>query len=93
MERFAEPQGEFRKRHRERHAGLQRYVASPAWAGTAEARSLLEGRLHHYQWQSTLPSARLARIPGVMSRLFRGEYARYRRGAFDALRDILQPPD
>jgi glycosyltransferase involved in cell wall biosynthesis len=91
MERFAEPQGEFRERHRERHAGLQAYLASSAWVGTADALSLLEGRLRHYQWQSTLPSVRLARIPGVMGRLFRGEYARYRRGAFDALRDILQP--
>ena len=91
MERFAEPQSEFRERHRERHAGLQAYLVSPSWAGTEDARSLLEGRLRHYHWQSTLPSACLARIPGVVGRLLKGEYARYRRGAFDALRDVLQP--
>ena len=91
MERFAEPQGEFRERHRERHEGLRGYLTSSLWEGTPEARSLLDGRLQHYQWQATLPGARLARIPGVVGRLFRGEYVRYRRGAFDALRDLLQP--
>jgi glycosyltransferase involved in cell wall biosynthesis len=91
MERFAEPQSEFRERHRGRNAGLQAYLASPAWAGSTDARAMLEGRLRHYQWQSTLPSSRLARIPGVIGRLFTGEYARYRRGAFDAMRDLLQP--
>jgi glycosyltransferase involved in cell wall biosynthesis len=93
MERFAEPQIEFRERHRVRHEGLQGYVESPHWSGTEEARSLLDGRLRHYQWQSTLPASRVARIPAVLGRFVVGEYSRYRRGAFDALRDLLQPPE
>jgi hypothetical protein len=71
--------------------GLQAYLSSALWTGTEEARSLLEGRLSHYHWQATLPSPRIARIPSVMGRLFKGEYASYRRGAFDAMRDLFQP--
>jgi len=93
MERFAEPQTEFRKRHRERHKGLQGYVKSPHWSGTEEARSLIDGRLRHYQWQSTLPASRMARIPAILGRVAAGEYFRYRRGVFDALRDLMQPPE
>jgi glycosyltransferase involved in cell wall biosynthesis len=93
MERFAEPQREFRERHVERHRGLRDYLDSPNWSGTAEARALLEGRFHHFQWQAGLSSARLARIPSVLGRLVRGDYARYRRGLFDALRDVMQPAE
>jgi len=91
MERFAEPQAEFHERHRERHERLQAYVESPLWSGTEEAGSLIAGRLRHYQWQSTLSGSRVARIPAVLGRFLAGEYSRYRRGAFDALRDLLQP--
>ena len=91
MERFAEPQAEFHERHRERHEGLQAYVESPLWSGTEEAGSLIAGRLRHYQWQSTLSGSRVVRIPAVLGRFVAGEYSRYRRGAFDALRDLLQP--
>ncbi|MFZ9106169.1 MAG: hypothetical protein ACO2ZT_05865, partial [Pontimonas sp.] len=91
MERFAEPQIEFRERHRERHEGLQAYVESPLWSGTEEAGSLIAGRLRHYQWQSALPASRAGRIPAILGRVAAGEYSRYRRGVFDALRDLLQP--
>ena len=93
IERFSEPQSEFRERHRERHEGLQAYMESAFWSGTEESLSLIDGRLRHYRWQSTLPASRVARIPAVLRSFIAGEYSRYRRGAFDALRDLLQPSE
>jgi glycosyltransferase involved in cell wall biosynthesis len=91
MERFGEPQELFRERHRVRHEGLRSFLSGPEFSGTPEAKKLLLGRLNHYRWQSTLPASRLARIPAVVGAALRGEYAKYRRGLFDALRDLLQP--
>jgi glycosyltransferase involved in cell wall biosynthesis len=90
-ERFGEPQRVFRERHRVRHDGLRSHLATRSWSGSAEARRLLEGRLHHYSWQATLPASRLQRISLVMGKLIRGDYATYRRGVFDAMRDLFQP--
>jgi glycosyltransferase involved in cell wall biosynthesis len=91
MERFSEPQQEFRARHEIRHQGLWEYVTGPNWSGTSEAKKLLIGRLQHYRWQATLPGSRIARIPRIIQALIRGDYAKCRRGVFDALRDALQP--
>ena len=91
MERFSEPQSVFRERHRVRHEGLREHLQSALWAGSPEARALLEGRLAHYRWQATLSGARIARVAPVLSRVLRGDYARYRRGIFDAMRDLFQP--
>ena len=91
MERFGEPQQEFRERHRIRHEGLHNFLSGPQFSGTPEAEKLLSGRLDHYRWQASLPASRASRIPAVVGAVLRGDYAKYRRGAFDALRDILQP--
>jgi hypothetical protein len=91
MERFSEPQSVFRERHRIRHEGLRTHLASATWSGSPEARKLVEGRLHHYAWQATLPAPRLARLAPVVGELIRGGYATYRRGVFDAIRDVCQP--
>ena len=90
-ERFAEPQEEFRARHRLRHDGLEKYLDSKLWRGTSEAERLLRGRIDHYRWQASLPGARLARIGPVCGRIIRGDYRRFRRGLFDATRDLVQP--
>jgi glycosyltransferase involved in cell wall biosynthesis len=92
MERFSEAQSVFRERHRIRHEGVRAHLASATWSGTPEARKLLEGRLRHYAWQAALPAPRPARFTPVMGELMRGGYATYRRGVFDALRDLSQPP-
>ena len=91
MERFAEPQGVFRERHRMRHEGLRNFLSGSEFSGTPQAKKLLFGRLEHYRWQASLPASRVARIPAVVAAALRGDYAKYRRGAFDALRDLLQP--
>ena len=91
MERFSEPQAEFRNRHLIRHEGLRSFVEGPGFTGTPEAKSLLLGRLRHYRWQAELPASRIARIPTVVLAFLRGDYAKYRRGIFDALRDVIQP--
>ena len=91
VERFAESQTDFQARHRLRHEGLQAYLDSALWQGTAEANALLRGRIAHYQWQQRLGSRRLSRIGPVLATLFSGDYGRYRRGLFDALRDLAQP--
>lgn len=90
-ERFSEPQSAFRARHRIRHEGLGAYLDSPQWSGSDEAARLLRGRMSHYDWQATLPSARLARVAPVLWRYLTGDYHRFRRGLFDALRDLVQP--
>jgi glycosyltransferase involved in cell wall biosynthesis len=91
VQRFAEPQEEFRARHRIRHRGLEAFVESPSWSGSPEARQLLRGRLRHYTWQATLPASRPARLGHIARELLAGGYHRYRRGMFDALRDLFQP--
>ena len=91
MERFGEPQQEFRERHRIRHEGLHNFLSGPHFSGTPEAEKLLSGRLDHYRWQASLPASRASRIPAVVGAMLRGDYAKYRRGLFDALRDVIQP--
>ena len=91
MERFSEPQEAFRERHRIRHEGLHNFLSGPQFSGTPEAKKLLSGRLDHYRWQASLPASRAARIPAVVGAVLRGDYAKYRRGLFDALRDVIQP--
>lgn len=90
-ERFREPQGTFRARHHTRHEGLAAYLDSPLWSGTPEARKLVTGRIAHYAWQARLPAARGARILPILWRYLTGDYHRFRRGLFDALRDLFQP--
>lgn len=90
-ERFGEPQQVFRARHQVRHEGLAAYMDSPLWSGTPEARGLLRGRIDHYAWQAGLPASRIARFLPIVAMLLTGAYHRYRRGVFDALRDLLQP--
>ncbi len=90
-ERFSEPQSAFRNRHKVRHQGLERFMDAPLWPGHAEATDLLRGRLRHYEWQAQLPATQLRRIRPIVWKLVTGEYSRYRRGFFDAMRDFLQP--
>ncbi len=90
-ERFAEDQEEFRTRHRIRHEGLERYLDSTQWSGTTEALGLLRGRIEHYRWQAGLPRSRVARLMPIKWRYWRGDYRRYRRGLFDAMRDFFHP--
>jgi glycosyltransferase involved in cell wall biosynthesis len=91
MERFGEPQDEFRARHHTRHEGLAAYLEkNDATLPDASVR-LLRGRIAHYTWQATLPASRLMRVGPVVWRLASGGYHRYRRGIFDALRDLAQP--
>lgn len=90
-ERFSEPQSAFRNRHKVRHQGLERFMDAPLWPGHEEATDLLRGRLRHYEWQAELPASQLLRIGPIVWKLGTGEYSRYRRGFFDAMRDFLQP--
>jgi glycosyltransferase involved in cell wall biosynthesis len=91
MERFGEPQAEFRARHRTRHDGLAAYLEGPGKTLPESSLRLLRGRIAHYLWQSTLPSSRLLRLGPIVWGVATGSYHRYRRGIFDALRDLMQP--
>ena len=90
-ERFAEPQEAFRARHRIRHEGLGDYLVKRSASVPKASARLLRGRIAHYTWQSTLPASRLRRVGPVLWRVVTGDYRRFRRGIFDALRDLLQP--
>ena len=90
-ERLAESQSSFRARHRTRHEGLAAFLDSNQWPGTDAARQLLKGRIAHYEWQAGLPRSRWARLMPIKWRYWRGDYRRYRRGLFDAMRDFFQP--
>jgi len=90
-ERFSEPQSAFRARHQTRHEGLAAYLESPLWSGTAESRKRVTGRIAHYAWQARLPASRGARLAPILWRYLTGDYHRFRRGLFDALRDLFQP--
>jgi glycosyltransferase involved in cell wall biosynthesis len=48
-------------------------------------------KVAHERIRSTLPAARIARLPVVLREFGRRGYARYGRGAQDALRDLVQP--
>ena len=91
LERWSEPQEDFRARHHLRHQGLATVLAEQGDLLPEGSIRLLEGRLTHYAWQATLPSSRILRIGPVVLRALRGDYRRFRRGLFDALRDLLQP--
>lgn len=91
MERFGEPQEDFRTRHRLRHEGLVAYLDGQGETLPNEATRLLRGRIAHYTWQATLPASRLLRVGPIVWRVVTGNYHRYRRGIFDALRDLVQP--
>ena len=91
MERFGEPQDEFRARHRTRHEGLAAYLDDENLSVPDSSVRLLRGRIAHYTWQATLPASRLLRVGSIVSRVMSGNYHRYRRGIFDALRDLMQP--
>jgi glycosyltransferase involved in cell wall biosynthesis len=91
MERFGEPQEEFRARHRTRHEGLLAFVEKQGSVLPESSTRLLRGRIGHYIWQATLPASRLLRVGPVVWRVVTGNYHRYRRGIFDALRDLMQP--
>lgn len=93
FERFSEPQGAFRARHLTRHEGLADYLDTHRGEIPADSITLLEGRLAHYRWQAKLRRPRIARFFPILGRLVTGSYHRYRRGAFDALRDFLQPAE
>jgi len=91
VERFGEPQDAFRARHRMRHEGLVSYLEGPGQALPPSSTRLLRGRIAHYAWHETLPRTRVFRVPAIVWRVVTGNYHRYRRGIFDALRDLLQP--
>ena len=91
MERFGEPQEDFRARHRIRHEGLAEYLETHESSVPEASSRLLRGRIAHYTWQATLSSSRLPRLGPVLWRVVTGNYHRYRRGIFDALRDLMQP--
>ena len=91
MERFGEPQEEFRARHRIRHEGVVNYLEGAGRSLPERSRRLLRGRIAHYTWQATLPSSRVLRLGPIVWRVMSGNYHRYRRGIFDALRDLMQP--
>jgi glycosyltransferase involved in cell wall biosynthesis len=90
-ERFGEPQEEFRARHRTRHDGLLAFLDAHGASLPEASTRLLRGRIAHYTWQATLPASRLLRVVPIFWRLVSGNYHRYRRGIFDALRDLIQP--
>jgi glycosyltransferase involved in cell wall biosynthesis len=90
-ERLGEPQGDFRARHRIRHQGLEEYLAQHQEDLPGVSKRLLAGRLAHYRWQATLPPGRALRVLPILGTLITGGYHRYRRGVFDALRDLFQP--
>jgi glycosyltransferase involved in cell wall biosynthesis len=91
MERFGEPQDDFRARHRTRHDGLLAFLEKHESSLPTSSTRLLRGRIAHYAWQATLPASRLLRVGPVLWRVVTGNYHRYRRGIFDALRDLMQP--
>ena len=91
LERFGEPQEQFRARHRIRHEGLLAYLEQHKSTLPEASTRLLRGRIAHYGWQETLPAMRIMRVGPVLWRLMTGNYHRFRRGIFDALRDLMQP--
>lgn len=50
-------------------------------------------KLDHERMRSSLPEARMSRVPAVTRALFAGNYHRYSRGPLDAVRDVFQPVD
>ena len=93
MERFGEPQQEFRDRHRIRHEGLAAFLVGPGRDMPESSAQMLRGRIAHYSRQATLSPSRMLRVGPVVWRVMSGDYHRYRRGIFDALRDLMQPGD
>ncbi len=91
MERFGEPQEVFRARHRIRHDGLITFLDDHDRSLPEESAKLLRGRIAHYTWQEKLPGSRLLRVLPIVWQVVSGGYHRYRRGIFDALRDLMQP--
>ena len=91
MERFSEPQSAFRARHSLRHEGLGSFLESADNPLDSDATRRIKARIAHYQWQAALPPSRLQRVLPIGLRVIRGDYQRYRRGLFDALRDLFQP--
>jgi len=90
-ERFREPQGEFRRRHDTRHDGLAEFLRRSGEHLPPESVALLSGRIDHYAWQAGLSPSRWARVFPIIGVMARGGYRRYRRGLFDAVRDLVQP--
>lgn len=66
-------------------------LAAVGVAIPVERRDAARGKQRHDQRRRTLPAVRVARIPGVLAALARGDYRRFSRGAQDALRDLTQP--
>jgi len=91
MERFGEPQEDFRARHRTRHEGLEAYLEKHESSLPDSVTRLLRSRIAHYSWQATLPASRVLRLGPIAWQVVTGTYHRYRRGIFDALRDFMQP--
>lgn len=90
FERFRQPRDDFLESQEARNSGLKKLVEA-GWPITAEARQLIIGRLEHFEWLQGLSNYRIMRFGPVLRRLLKGDYSKYRRGVFDAMRDLFQP--
>jgi glycosyltransferase involved in cell wall biosynthesis len=57
----------------------------------ADFAVIAERKFRHELRRSALPASRVARVPGLFSGLFVGDYRRFGRGVADAVRDLVQP--
>jgi len=86
--RLRENQASFTARQAGRVEALAGLVhSSPPWLGKEAKAKLLE-KIDHDQWRVALPPERLRRVVPVLRRLRQGNYHRFSRGFYDALRDV-----
>lgn len=90
--RMAEPRAERNARLLTRAEQLPERLVQLGSLVSPEVIAASRAKLAHERRRSALPAMRRARVLGVATGLLRGDYRRFGRGSFDAIRDLLQPP-
>lgn len=93
---LADKLARLREPRADRAARLARRTAVLAERGRVlgvapEVQRQLDAKAAHERRRARLPRMRLARVPAVLAGVAAGRYARYSRGAMDALRDLTTP--
>lgn len=89
-QKLREPRAERASRLIARATALSERLAE--WGATEQQQTDALGKLHFELARAAAPRWQLARVPGVVARWVRGDYARYARGPIDVVRDLVQPP-
>jgi len=90
--RLGDDRAAFHARQRSRREGIASLVEGSAGWMSAEHRRALRAKISHQMFRIGLPNGRWRRVVPVFVAWARGDYSRYSRGLFDALRDLSLPP-